>query len=117
MATLEYVSAEVAQSSGGTRIVTSEVVPSPWSEAAKGLFEVARLPAIVVARPIAASDGWSWTGADNVPVVLHENEPPRTNWAAIVGLVARLSNDTLVPAAPAKRAEMVGAIEMIAGEQ
>jgi len=51
-----------------------------------------------------------------VPVVLHEDEPARTNWAAIVGLVARLAPNALVPADPLARAHLMGHIDLIAGE-
>lgn len=114
---LEYVDLATARAAGGTRIVTSALVASPWSEAAKGMFRVARLPALVVARSREASDVTTWTGVDNVPVVLHDAEPPRTNWAAIVGLVARLAPNTLVPADPRARAELLGWLELVAGEE
>ena len=114
---LEYVDLATARSAKGTRIVTSALVASPWSEAVKGMFRVAPLPAFVVARGREANDITAWTGVDNVPVVLHDAEPPRTNWAAIVGLVARLAPDTLVPADPRLRAEQLGWLELVAGEE
>lgn len=113
----EYVDLATARAAKGTRIVTSALVASPWSEAVKGMFRVAQLPALVVARGREAKDITAWAGADNVPVVLHEAEPPRTNWAAIVGLVARLAPNTLVPADPRLRAELFGWLELVAGEE
>jgi glutathione S-transferase len=114
---LEYVDLAAARAAKGTRIVTSALVPSPWSEAVKGMFAVAQLPALVVARGRDADEITAWTGVDNVPVVLHDAEPPRTNWAAIVGLVARLAPNTLVPADPRSRAELLGWLELVAGEE
>lgn len=114
---LEYVQLASARTAKGTRIVTSALVPSPWSEAVKGMFRVAQLSALVVARARDSDDVTTWTGVDNVPVVLHDAEPPRTNWAAIVGLVARLAPNTLVPADPRARAELLGWLELIAGEE
>lgn len=114
---LEYVDLATGRERRGTRIVTSTAVPSPWSEAAKGLFLVAGLPAVVVPRGPLSPEVTAWLGGiDNLPVVLHEDEPPRTNWAAIVGLVARLAPNTLVPADPAARAQLIGHIDLIAGE-
>ena len=82
------------------------------------MFCVAQLPALVVARGREPNDITTWTGVDNVPVVLHDAEPPRTNWAAIVGLVAaRLAPNTLVPANLRARVELLGWIELIAGEE
>ena len=116
--TLTYVDLETARASEGTRIVTTALVPSPWSEATKGLFELAQLPAVVVGRTRDATEFTKWTGIDNVPVVLHGSEPVRSNWAAIVGLVARLAPAAaIVPEDPAARAADVGILELIAGEQ
>lgn len=114
---LTYVSLEVAKAATGTRIVSSALVPSPWSEAAKSLFVVAGLPAMVVARGRGDDGITAWTGADNVPVVLHGAEPPRTNWAAIVGLVARLAEPgAVLPVGARERAAAFGLLETIAGE-
>src|SRR5689334_8389590 len=115
--TLEYVDVATARARQGTRIVTASAVASPWSEAAKGLFAVAQLPAAVVPRGPISPDMTAWLGGiDNVPVVLHDDEPPRTNWAAIVGLVARLAPDTLVPLEPAARVRVMGLVDLVAGE-
>jgi glutathione S-transferase len=114
---IEYVDFAAARELRGTRIVTSAVVASPWSEAVKGMFAVARLPAAIVAKAPGATDVAAWLGGiDNVPAVLHDDEPPRTNWAAIVGLVARLTPGTLVPDDPAARAHAMGLVELVAGE-
>ena len=113
---LQYIDVAAARAARGTRIVTSALVPSPWSEAAKGLFVLAGLPALVVARGRDTKDIVAWTGVDNVPVVLHEDEPMRTCWAAIVGLVARLAPGSVVPIDPIARAELLGWLELVAGE-
>jgi glutathione S-transferase len=115
--TLEYVDLTTARAARGTRIVTSALVASPWSEATKGMFTLASLPAMVVSRGRDATDITAWTGVDNVPAVLHEDEPVRTNWAAIVGLAARLAGrGVLVPTDPEERADVMGLLELIAGE-
>ena len=116
--TLDYVDVATARAAGGTRIVTSSLVASPWSEAAKGLFALAELPAVVVARGRDTADFVAWTGIDNVPVVVHANEPPRTSWASIVGLANRLAgpNVALLPADPSARAGVFGLLELVAGE-
>jgi glutathione S-transferase len=114
---LEYVDIATARERRGTRIVTASVVASPWSEAAKHLFAVAQLPAAVIPRGAITPEVTAWLGGiDNVPVVLHDDEPPRTNWAAIVGLVARLAPGTLVPVDPGERARMMGLVDLVAGE-
>ncbi|HEY5944044.1 MAG TPA: hypothetical protein VIV40_01065 [Kofleriaceae bacterium] len=117
MSSLEYVDLATARAARGTRIVTSAIVASPWSEAVKGIFNVMNLPALVTARGRDATDVIAWTGIDNVPIVLHDDDPIRTSWAAIVGLAARLAGpDRVVPTEPAQRAEVMGLLELIAGE-
>ena len=117
MTSLEYVDIPSARERRGTRIVTASGAASPWSEAAKGMFTVAQLPAAVVPRGPITPEVTAWLGGiDNVPVVLHDDEPPRTNWAAIVGLVARLAPGVLVPGDPGERAHLMGLVELVAGE-
>lgn len=116
--TIEYVDLETAKAASGTRIVVTSLVPSPWSEALKGLLAIAGLPALGVRR---ARDNQqaidAWTGIDNVPAVIRDGEPVRSSWAAIVGLVHRLAPDRgVLPADVAARAEAMGTLEMIAGE-
>jgi glutathione S-transferase len=117
--TLEYTDVATARAASGTRLVTSGLVPSPWSEAAKGLFVIGKVPVTVVGKTRENTEPVNtWTNVDNVPVVLHDAEPARTNWAAIVGLAARLAEpDAIVPRDPHARAHVMGLLELIAGEQ
>lgn len=69
-------------------------IPSRWSEAAKGIFQVKRIP---------------WTGVRlaqrSAPVAIYEDEPPRSGWADILELAERLApQSSLVPAEAAGRA-------------
>jgi glutathione S-transferase len=115
--TIEYVDVATARSAPGVRIVVSGLVPSPWSEATKGLFRIANIPVLAVRRTRDANDVTAWTGVDNVPVVFHDAEPARTNWAAITALAARLGGPgVVVPDELAARAEVFGLLHEIAGE-
>jgi glutathione S-transferase len=90
------------------------VVASPWSEAAKATFTIAQVPFVVVrAMPRDAAIA-AWTGAHNVPVVVHDAEPPRTVWSQIVALAARLG--PALPNAIDRRTETVGLLNEVAGE-
>ena len=114
---IEYVDLAVAREANGVRLVVSGLVPSPWSEAAKGLFRVAGVPVVAVRSARGNPDLVAWTGVDNVPVVLHGAEPVRTGWAAITALAARLAGPgVLLPVDPRGRAHAMGLLEMIAGE-
>jgi len=113
---IEFVETAVAREAKGTRLVVSGVVPSPWSEAAKGVFRLARIPVLAVRAMPRDKALLEWTGVDNVPVVLHGKEPARTCWSQIVGLAARLAPGTVLPADPVARAEAMGLLDLIAGE-
>lgn len=114
---LEFVDIEAARASAGVRLVVSGLVPSPWSEAAKGLFRVGGVPVVAVRRMRDAAEITAWTGIDNVPVVFHGQEPPRTHWAAITDLASRLAGpDVLLPDELAARSDHVGLLSLIAGE-
>jgi glutathione S-transferase len=118
MSTLSFVDLATARAAPGVRMVVAGQVPSPWSEAAKGLFRIAGVPVSAVRRVRPDPELFAWTGADNVPVVLFGNEPPRTHWAAITTLAARLAGpEVLLPDDPVRRAEVMGVIHEIAGEE
>src|SRR5580704_34140 len=113
---IEFVDVATAKAATGIRIVVPAVVPSPWSEAVKGLFHIAQIPVVAVRFKGGDRDIAAWTGIDNVPVVLHGNEPARSNWSAIVALVARLAPGAVLPDEPAARADAMGLVELLAGE-
>jgi glutathione S-transferase len=117
MTAFEFVDVATARTAPGVRIVVSGLVPSPWSEATKGLFRLAGVPVLAVRRMRDAAEITAWTGVDNVPVVFHNAEPARTNWAAITALASRLAGpDVLLPDDVAARADAMGVLHEIAGE-
>jgi glutathione S-transferase len=117
MTTIEYVDVATARSASGVRIVVSGVVPSPWSEAAKGLFRIANIPVLAVRLGRDAAEITAWTGVDNVPVVFHGAEPVRTGWAAITALAARLAGPgVVIPEDLTARVDAMGLLNEIAGE-
>jgi glutathione S-transferase len=117
MSSIEFVDVAAARDARGVRIVVSGLVPSPWSEATKGLFRIANVPILAVRRMRDPAEIVAWTGIDNVPIVIHDAEPARTSWAAITTLAARLGGpDVIIPEDVAARAETMGILHEIAGE-
>ncbi|MDB4954987.1 MAG: hypothetical protein JWO36_2556 [Myxococcales bacterium] len=116
MSSIEFVDLATARASRGVRIVVSGFVPSPWSEAVKGLFRVQDVPVLAV-RASRDAELASWTHAQNVPSVFHDDEPPRTVWSQILALAVRLgAPGGLLPVDLEQRAATVGMIHEIAGE-
>ncbi|CAN5195852.1 hypothetical protein BH11MYX1_BH11MYX1_32360 [soil metagenome] len=113
---IDFVPLATAKDSKGLRVVLNGVVPSPWSEAVKGVFRLAELPVIAVRAMPGDKELTAWTGTDNQPAVFHEREPVRTTAQAIVGLVARLAPGKVLPEEPAARVDAMGLIDLIAGE-
>ena len=114
---LTYVDAETARAAPGVRIVVQSAIPSPWSEAVKGMLRVKELPAMVVRFVRSTPEHEAWTGVNNVPVVFVYDEAPRSNWAAIIARIERLGGGvSLVPEDAEARARMFGLIHELAGE-
>jgi glutathione S-transferase len=114
---IRYVDVETARAARGLRLVVAGPLPSPWTEAAKGLFHVKRIPALAVRFTRGDDALKAWTGAHNVPVALHDDDPPRTGWAEILALAERLGGETaLVPAQPEPRVRLHGLLHELASE-
>jgi glutathione S-transferase len=113
----EYVDLETARAARGLRMLAAASIPSPFTEAAKGLFRIKRLRHLIVRFKPRDPEQSAWTGTHNAPVVFHDDEPPRTGWAEIIVLAERLGGAPLVPDEPARRAQLFGLLHEIAGEE
>src|SRR5688500_13365420 len=100
-----FVDLETARAARGVRLVVAGGIPSPWSEAAKGILRVKGAPFVCVRMPPGDKEVRSWTRARNVPAAMLDDEPARTGWAEILELAERITpSPSLVPAAPEARA-------------
>ena len=114
---MRFVELEEARQASGLRLVIATNVPSPWSQAALGLFDMKGLDYLAVRYRRTDEEIRRWTGARNVPAVLFDDEPPRTGWAEIVTLGERLGGRmSLVPEDDDRRVRMFGLSHEILGE-
>ena len=114
----EYVSAQDAISSPGLRMVVVSLVPSPWGEAAKGIFYVHGLPFKAVRLVYDDEALAKWAGELSGPVAIYDNEQPRSGWVEILLLAERLAcGDSLIPADAVDRATMFGLAHEMIGQQ
>ena len=115
---VEYVELERARVTDGLRMVVVTGVPSPWSEAAKGILHVKQIPWKAVKLDPTNDELADWTKERSGPVAMYDDEAPRSTWAQILLLAERLApTPSLLPADPLERARLIGLSHEICGEQ
>ncbi len=136
------VSISEARNLPGLRLLVLQGVPSPWSQAAKAILRVKRIPHTLVHRlrsdpPGALED---WTKQSSFPAAMYASEArseakpseveqgdrgreapaderPRSGWAEILLLAERLAPEpALVPQDPEDRALFLGLCQELCGE-
>jgi glutathione S-transferase len=115
----DWVGIRQARDLPGLRLVLLRGFPSPWSQAARGIFELKKIPFIKVQRTTEDSPRslLEWTHHDSYPVAICEGERPRASWAEILLLAERLTAvPPLIPADEADRVLMFGLAHEILGE-
>lgn len=113
-----YVPTAEAIAADGLRMVVVGGVPSPWGEAAKGIFHVKGLDWLGVRLDYKDEAQSRWAGQQSGPVALYREERPRDGWASILMLAERLMpQPPLLPAEPQERAWVLGVSHEILGEQ
>ena len=115
--TFKYVSVDEAIKRGGLRMVVVGGVPSPWGEAAKGIFHIKGIEWVAVRLVYDSEALKEWAGQRSGPVAIYEREKPRSGWAEILELAERLApKPSLLPADPAARALVMDLSRDICGE-
>jgi glutathione S-transferase len=100
----QYIGAAEAIARSGLRMVVVGGMPSPWGEAAKGIFHLKKIPFHAVRLAYDDEALAKWAGQRSGPVVVYDAEPPRSGWAEILMLAERLAPEpALLPADPAQR--------------
>ena len=113
----QYLSVDEAISRRGLRMVVVGQVPSPWGEAAKGIFHVKRIDFAAV-RLVYDNDALkSWAQQLSGPVAILDDEPPRSGWAEILMLAERLAPaPALLPLEPLARARALRLADDFCGQ-
>lgn len=111
------VNLETARQARGLRLVVLASVPSAWAEAAKAILHVKGLPALVHRCELRAPAVRAWTGVHNNPVLMHDDDPPRSHWSEILALAERLApGPALLPADRGLRLRVLGLAHEIVSE-
>jgi len=115
----DFIGIEEAKKRTGLRLALLKGLPSPWSVAAKAIFDLKKIPYVcVTALPEDPPNALvAWTRQDSYPVAVYEKERPRSGWAEILLLAERLDPMlSLIPANPSDRALFFGLCHEICGE-
>jgi glutathione S-transferase len=117
---MKFVSLEEARAATGLKLVVAASLPSPWSEAAKGILHVKGIDALLVRFSSTDAAVREWMGWHNVPVLLAPGEPIRTHWSEILETAERLGADrgapSLVPNDDGQRMQLFGLAHELLGE-
>ncbi len=115
--TWDYISFEDAVAADGLRMTVVSHVPSPWGEAAKGIFYVKGLDWSAVRLDPMNRDMTKWARSASAPSVVYGKEPPREGWEDILLLAERLAPEpALLPADLMDRALALGMAHEFCGE-
>ena len=115
----EYIDVDQAIGMDGLRVVLTPAVPGPWTEAARGILHVKRIPHIRVRQELGGANLplREWTRQTTAPVFIHNDERPRSLWNDQLYLAERLQPDPpLIPRAIDERALMFGLANELCGE-
>ena len=114
---IQFVDLPSARAARGVRMLALTALPSPWSEAVKGMFRVTGMPVKAVRFKRGDPDQMAWVGVRNAPAVVFDDDPPRTGWAETIRLADRLGGaGSLIPLDTDQRVRLFGLVHELAGE-
>jgi hypothetical protein len=103
----------------GLRLALSRGAPGPWGEAAKNIFNLKGISYARVSQyaGLPNEELKAWTGMNNAPIAIYNNEAPVGTWFGILKLAERLAPEpSLVPDDEAERVQMFGLCHEVCGE-
>ncbi len=115
----EFVEVAEARKLSGLRLVLTLGVPGPWSEAAKGILYVKKIPYVRVRQELGGPNPelTEWTAQATAPVAIWNDEPPRSTWIEQLFLAERLEpTPALIPDNIEDRMLMFGYCNELCGE-
>ena len=114
---VHYVDLEDAIDRDGLRMVVVGGLPSPWGEAAKGIFHIKAIDWVAVRLDYKSKRLKEWAGRRSGPVAIYGDEAPRHAWNDILLLAERLGpSPSLLPEDVEERALAFGLAHEICGE-
>src|SRR5580658_4418334 len=114
----EYVAIDKAVEMPGLRVVLMPGIPGPWGEAVKGFLHVKKIPYTKVIHDRRDSSALvRWTAQSSFPVMIYNDERPRSVWSEQLCLAERIQpTPRLIPANLDERVTMFGLSNELCGE-
>lgn len=114
----EYVDLDQAITMSGLRVVLPPGIPGPWAEAVKGILYVKKIPFVRVRHDRTNYEPLlRWTAQSSAPVMVYDDERPRSVWSDQLFLAERLQPEpALVPSTMEERVLMFGMSNELCGE-
>jgi glutathione S-transferase len=119
----DWLSITQARDLPGLRLVMIRHLPSPWSQAARGILTWHGVEFTKVERSKTDPEDalLEWTRQNSFPAAMYDDERPRTGWSEILFLAERLASEaggtsTLIPKDPLARTQMFGIAHELMGE-
>lgn len=115
----QYIDVDEAIGMSSLRVVLTPGVPGPWSEAAKGILYVKKIPYTKVRQELGGANLplKRWSAQTTAPVFAYNDERPRSIWSDQLYLAERLEpKPPLIPSHIKERVLMFGLANEICGE-
>jgi glutathione S-transferase len=115
----QYVEIDQGMGMSGLRVVLSPGVPGPWSESAKGLLHIKKIPYVKVRQRVGEPDEAlrRWTAQETAPAFIFNDERPRSLWNDQLYLIERLAPEPpMIPSNLEDRVRMFGLANELCGE-
>lgn len=116
---VRYVPMEEARAMPGLRIAFTQGVPGSWSVAIKTILELKGIDYIPVAQipGTANEDLKAWTGQTSAPVLMLNDDRPRTHWSEMLVLAEQLQPEPrMIPLDEEERIAFFGLCHEICGD-
>ena len=114
---IQYINFEQAQQQPGLRMIVVKGLPSPWGEAAKGIFQFKQLEFSATYHDPMSREMSAWSGSRSAPVAIYNDEEPQSGWLDILLLAERLAPiPSLLPKDSKERETALALCNDICGE-
>lgn len=115
---VSYINLDEAKSSNGIRMIVNQDIPSPWSEAAKGILHVKNIMWNAVYYDPMNPEIQKWSGISSAPALKHNGDDFISDWKDILSFAeSSEAAPSLLPEDPDERAKVMEISESICGKK